>query len=322
MSVFPHIPCEGAETVVSIIQKVAQVPDLLGEVKVNKRTVISSNSFVRVKCKANVEFEAKAKSLIFQPLLEPEVDEALEIKESYEVLKKGRTPHVFILIFNPSNRDIVLRRGDVLRTLHNVSAVIRLPISKDIQINEISQEVTNENGKWQPETELPDLTEEQQARVKKLLFEQCKVFSKNKLDIGDIKDFQMEIKLTGETPINESYRRIPRKLYEEVKNYVDDLITNEWVKKSNFAFANPMVCARKSDGSLRLCIDYRKLNNRTIPDRQPIPKIQDIIDSLAGQQWFSTLDMSKAYHQGYIHPDSRKFTAKNLQKIFYPLVTI
>ena len=306
MSVFPHIPCEREETLVSIIQKVAQVPDLVGEVKVNKRTVISSNSFVRVKCNANVKFEAKEKSLIFRPLVEPEVGEALEIKESYEVLKKGSTPHVFILISNPSNRDIVLRRGDVLGTLHNVSAVISFPISKDVQINEISQEVTNQNGKWQPETELPDLTEEQQARVKKLLFEQYEVFSKNKLDIGDIKDFQMEIKLTDETPINEFSRPIPRTLYEEVKNYVDDLITNEWVKKSNSAFASPMVCARKSDGSLRLCIDYRKLNNRTIPDRQPIPKIQDIKDSLGGQQWFSTLDMSKAYHQGYIHPESRK----------------
>ena len=305
MSVFPHIPCEGAETVVSIIQKVAQIPDLLGEVKVNKRTVISSYSFVRVNCKANVEFEAKEKSLISQPLVEPEVDEALEIKKSYEVLKKGRTPHVFTLISNPSKRDIFLRRGDVLGTLHNVSAVVPLPISKDIQINEISQEVTNENGRWQPETELPELTEEQQARVKKLLFEQCEVFSKNKLDIlRDIKDFQMEIKLTDETPISKSYRRIPRKLYEEVKDYVHDLITNEWVKKSNSAFTSPMVCARKSDGSLRLCIDYPKLKNRTIPDRQPIPKIQDIIDSLGGQQWFPTIDMSKGYHQ-----DSRKFTA-------------
>ena len=53
----------------------------------------------------------------------------------------------------------------------------------------------------------------------------------------------------------------------------------------------------------------RKLNNKTIPDRQPIPKIQDMLDCLRGQQWFSTLDMSKAYHQGYIHPDSRKYAA-------------
>ena len=70
-----------------------------------------------------------------------------------------------------------------------------------------------------------------------------------------------------------------------------------------------MVCVRKKDGSLRLCIDYRKLNNKTIPDMQPIPKIQDMLDCLGGQQWFSTLDMSKTYHQGYIHPDSRKHTA-------------
>ena len=70
-----------------------------------------------------------------------------------------------------------------------------------------------------------------------------------------------------------------------------------------------MVCIPKKDGSLHLFIDYHKLNNKTIPDRQPIPKIQDMLDCLRGQQWFSTLDMSKTYHQGYIHPDSRKHTA-------------
>ena len=51
---------------------------------------------------------------------------------------------------------------------------------------------------------------------------------------------------------------------------------------------------------MRMCIDYRKLNNKTIPDYQPIPRNQDILDSLNGQKWFSTLDMSKEYHQGYI----------------------
>ena len=56
----------------------------------------------------------------------------------------------------------------------------------------------------------------------------------------------------------------------------------------------------KNDGSMRMCIDYRKLNNKTIPDYQPIPRNQDILDSLNGQKWFSTLDMSKEYHQGYI----------------------
>ena len=47
-----------------------------------------------------------------------------------------------------------------------------------------------------------------------------------------------------------------------------------------------------------MCIDYRKLNANTIPDAQPIPRIQDILDSLRGQKWSSTPEMSKAYHQG------------------------
>ena len=52
-------------------------------------------------------------------------------------------------------------------------------------------------------------------------------------------------------------------------------------------------------GGLRMCVDYRKLNGKTVADAQPIPRIQDIIDGLAGNRWFTTLDMSKAYHQGY-----------------------
>ncbi|MCH2405577.1 MAG: reverse transcriptase family protein, partial [Nitrosopumilus sp.] len=58
-----------------------------------------------------------------------------------------------------------------------------------------------------------------------------------------------------------------------------------------------------------MCIDYRKLNNKTVSDSQPIPRIQDILDNLLGQAWFTTLDMSKAYHQGYVSQESRHVTA-------------
>ncbi|CAG2255280.1 unnamed protein product [Mytilus edulis] len=61
-----------------------------------------------------------------------------------------------------------------------------------------------------------------------------------------------------------------------------------------------MVCARKKDGSLRLCIDNRELNKKTIADRQPIPRIQDVLDSLGGKQWFTVPYQGKAYHQGFM----------------------
>ena len=55
---------------------------------------------------------------------------------------------------------------------------------------------------------------------------------------------------------------------------------------------------------MRLCVEYRELNKKIHPDRMPVPRIQDILDSLGGQRYFTTLDMSKAYHQCYMDKDS------------------
>ena len=68
--------------------------------------------------------------------------------------------------------------------------------------------------------------------------EECEVFSRDKFDIGDIEDFQMEIKVTDDTPINQSYRRLPKNLYEEVKNYIDDLLLHKCIQSSNSSCAS------------------------------------------------------------------------------------
>lgn len=135
------------------------------------------------------------------------------------------------------------------------------------------------------------------------------MFSTSITDIGDIKDFQMPINLVDQIPVAQPYRRIPPHLYQEVKNYINDLVTNGWVRESLSSYSSPIVVVRNKNGSMRMCIDYRALNLKTIPDAQPIPRIQDILDTLHGQKWFSTLDMSKAYHQGYIEERFRHLTA-------------
>jgi len=109
---------------------------------------------------------------------------------------------------------------------------------------------------------------------------------------------QLSISLKDEEPVNRTYLSVPKPLYREMKEYVHDLIAQGWIEKSNSSYSSPIVCVRKKDGSLRLCIDYRDLNRKTHPDRQPIPRVQDIMDSLGGNSWFSSLDQGKAYHQG------------------------
>ena len=60
---------------------------------------------------------------------------------------------------------------------------------------------------------------------------------------------------------------------------------------------------------MRSCIDYRSLNQKTIQDRHPLPRIQEALDNLGDKSWFSTLDQGKTYHQGFVSKENQSLTA-------------
>ena len=74
-------------------------------------------------------------------------------------------------------------------------------------------------------------------------------------------------------------------------------------------WSSPIVPVRKSDGSLRICIDYRKLNKVTKPQNHPIPNLNDAIYKGYNIKYFTKLDLIKGYYQVPIHPNSRPLTA-------------
>ena len=162
---------------------------------------------------------------------------------------------------------------------------------------------------WISDVDLGGLTEKQQERTKQLLKEEADAFSRNEEVIGCIEELEMSINLSDKRPVQKTYRSIQRPLYPEVKGYIEDLLNCQWKRKSKSAYSSPVAGVRKKDGDLRLCIDYRELNRRTIPDRHPLPRIQTTLDNLGGNSWFSVLDQGKAYHQGTISPVSRHLTA-------------
>ncbi|PIK52756.1 hypothetical protein BSL78_10330 [Apostichopus japonicus] len=149
----------------------------------------------------------------------------------------------------------------------------------------------------------------QQDAAEKMLKKECRAFSQDSMDTGNCPDLKMKINLNDPEPVQKNYASIPRPLFKEVKEYLEDLLARDWITKSKSNYSSPVVCVRKRDGSLRLCVDYRELNRKTVDDRQPIPRIQDILDGLKGSSWFSTLDQGRAYHQGYIDPKSQPLTA-------------
>ncbi len=175
---------------------------------------------------------------------------------------------------------------------------------------------------WQPSIDLSHLDETQREKVNKMLCEEAGAFAHDSNDIGCLPSLQMSITLTDEIPVQRVYSAVPKPLFKEVKEYVLELLMKGWIVKSKSSYAAPVVCVRKKHGSLRLCIDYRLLNKKTVPDRHPLPRIQDLTDTLGGYTWFSILDQGKAYHQGFIAKGSRHLTAFITPWGFYEWVRI
>ena len=116
------------------------------------------------------------------------------------------------------------------------------------------------------------------------------------------------IKLTDNTPFKEPYRRIPPAMYEEVKQHIKEMLDADAIRPSESPLSN-VVLVRKKDGSLRFCIDFRKLNARTVRDAYALPRIDDTIDTLLGAKYFSKLDLRSGYWQVEMEEEDKSKTA-------------
>ncbi|KAJ9532359.1 hypothetical protein QJQ45_010456 [Haematococcus lacustris] len=84
---------------------------------------------------------------------------------------------------------------------------------------------------------------------------------------------------------------------DELKRQLDELLAKGYIRPSTSPFGSAVLFVRKKDGSLRLCVDYRALNQLTIKNRYPLPRIDDLLDQLAGARVFSKIDLKSGYHQ-------------------------
>ncbi|GFO40607.1 retrovirus-related pol polyprotein from transposon 17.6 [Plakobranchus ocellatus] len=118
-----------------------------------------------------------------------------------------------------------------------------------------------------------------------------------------------EIRLTTDDVIRVKPYPLPFAARDFVTQEVKDLLSLGVIEPSDSPYCFPIVVVKKKDGSMRLCIDFRKLNAVTVFDAENIPRQEDLFNQLSHATIFSSCDLCKAYWQVPLHPDSRRYTA-------------
>ena len=159
--------------------------------------------------------------------------------------------------------------------------------------------------------------------IPKIYDEFADVFSgKNadKLPVHRPYDHAIELDPGTIPPYGPIYKQSESKL-RVVKDFIDEYLAKGFIRPSQSPAGSPIVFARKKDGSLRLCVDYRGLNRVTKKNRYPLPLISELIDSLKDAKYFTKLDVRWGYNNVRIKEgDEWKAAFRTNRGLFEPLV--
>ena len=150
---------------------------------------------------------------------------------------------------------------------------------------------------WMRDVSIGDVPPTERDRLTELLHSNRQVFAQNESDVGLTYTVKHRICTTEDGPVRAAYRRIPPPQFEEVKAHINDLIQQRIVRPSRSEYASPIVICKKKNGNIRMCVDYRRLNNKTRKDAFPLPRVDKIFYHLVGTKYFSTVNLKSAYNQ-------------------------
>ena len=274
-----------------------------------------------------VEAKAGKGDIQFTGIIEPTENfvERFELLMAPSVQRNG-DEGVMLRVLNPGDEDRLIYKGTTVATLSSVLALGQsinteeeeeLDKSAFIRACIVRQEVDVEGlGLKVPEhlrelfeESLTELDKKQTQDVAQLLEKYQDVFMKPDEKLRGTELVKHKIDVGNTNPIKQPPRRTPFHQKQLVEEEIEKMLADDIIEPAEGPWASPVVLVRKKDGSVRFCVDFRRVNDVTKKDAYPIPRIDDTLDALSGSMFFSTLDLHSGYWQVKMEDVDKEKTA-------------
>ncbi|CAI2345915.1 unnamed protein product [Caenorhabditis sp. 36 PRJEB53466] len=264
------------------------------KVRALRTTVVPPHSEAFVRCATDLM------SFVY-----PAVMTTQSVKEGREDLVV--TPAVFdtwhprLLVTNPTDAAITLYEKEVLgkATWYIGGAEINAVCSEKHSVASPTdqEDLQPLDPEFHVNLENNSLSDDERSALSALIERFADVFSRNAYDLGSSRTDPVHIYTNTEIPIRGRPYRVPTKFQAELEQHINGLLRSGRITESNTPWTSPLVLVKKKNGSMRVCLDFRRLNEVTIPDNFPLPRIEAILEKVGGSSYFSSLDMANGYLQ-------------------------
>ena len=284
----------------------------VSSVKVISSTYLPNHKITLLEADISTPF-SDGDILMFEPNQKVLLGEGLQIPDA--LLTQQPNGHVYIPVENSWAVSARLEPGTCLgQVTHCPEPELKVEESTVTvsEINLVTRKLSAER-----QTELLELlhleqssaTAEEIAQLDQFVRENADMFALDNTELGHTDVVQHHVDTGDHRPIKQPVRRVPFVHRETIAKLVKEMEEVGVIKPSSSPWASPVVLVPKKDGTTRFCIDYRKLNSMTKKDVYPLPRIDDILDTLGGARYFTSLDLASGYWQVSLDAESRTKSA-------------
>ncbi len=157
-------------------------------------------------------------------------------------------------------------------------------------------------------TDWSHLTPPQTQKLFNLIHQHQQLFMLEKHEVGLLKTEPAHIHVSDRTPVRSPIYRYTEKAKQLINEIIVNLEERDIIESSTAAWLSPIVLVNKPSGEKRMCLDYRQVNKHLAVDIHPLPRLEELVENVAGNEYYASLDMKDTYYQVLLDEESRDLT--------------